>query len=267
MGAYDLGIVGSGNMAQAIARGVIGSGLVPAGRIVASDVLAEQRERMTALGAAATPDNAAPAACPRILLALKPQTMKAAALALAPSVTPDATVLSIAAGIRTASLDQWLGGRGHIVRVMPNTPMLVGEGMSALAKGPRATAEDLLWAQKLFASCGRTVVVSEDQLDAVTAVSGSGPAYLFYLVEAMIAAGVAEGLPASTALALAAQTCLGASKLLLACGEPPETLRARVTSPNGTTQRAIETMDAAGVKPALVKAIRAAAARSRELGK
>jgi pyrroline-5-carboxylate reductase len=145
--------------------------------------------------------------------------------------------------------------------------MLVGEGMSALAKGPRATGEDLLWAQKLFASCGRTVVVSEDQLDAVTAVSGSGPAYLFYLAEAMIEAGVAEGLPASTALALAAQTCLGAGRLLLESGEGPEALRARVTSPNGTTQRAIETMDAAGVKPALVEAIRAAAARSRELGK
>jgi pyrroline-5-carboxylate reductase len=267
MSDYELGIIGSGNMAQAIVRGVIAAGLVPAGRIVASDVAPQQRDRMAALGVAAVEDNAAPAACPRVLLAVKPQMMRPVLEAAAPKLAREALVISIAAGITTASLSAWLGGRGRIIRVMPNTPMLVGAGMSALSAGPRATEGDMLWAEKLFASCGRTTRVGEELLDAVTAVSGSGPAYLFYLAEAMIAAGVAEGLPEGTARTLAAQTCVGASKLLIESPEPPETLRARVTSPGGTTQRAIETLDAAGVKAALVQAIRAAAARSRELGK
>ena len=266
MSVYELGIIGGGNMAQAIVRGVTAGGLLPAGSIVASDPAPSQREAMARLGASAVEDNAVPAACPRILLAVKPQVMKAAVQSVAAKVAPEATVISIAAGIRTASLDEWLAGRGRIIRVMPNTPMLIREGMSALAAGPRATEDDLLWAQRLFASCGKTVRVAEELMDAVTAVSGSGPAYLFYLVEAMISAGVAEGLPAETARLLAAQACLGACKMLIERPDSPQALRASVTSPGGTTQRAIETMESAGVKDALVRACRAAAARSRELG-
>ena len=266
MSEHELGIIGSGNMAQAIVRGVAVSGFVPPARIVASDVAADQRQRIAELDVTAVEDNAIPAACPRVLLAVKPQVMKAIVQSLAANVPLGTTVISIAAGIKTASLDQWLGGRGRIIRVMPNTPVFVGEGMSAVAAGPRATEQDLQWTEKLFASCGRTVRVGEELMDAVTAVSGSGPAYLFYLVEAMIASGVAEGLSPDTARLLACQACLGASKLLMESGEAPESLRARVTSPNGTTQRAIETMDSAGVKDAMVRAFRAAAARSRELG-
>jgi pyrroline-5-carboxylate reductase len=182
-------------------------------------------------------------------------------------VRDDATVVSIAAGVSTAALDAGLGGQGRIVRVMPNTPMLVGAGMSAVSPGPRAGDEDVRWTCGLFAASGRTVVVEEAMMDAVTAVSGSGPAYFMYLVEAMTAAGAAEGLPAETALELARQTCLGAGMLMTKTGERPQDLRAKVTSPGGTTQRAIETMEAAGVKDKLVAAVRAAAARSRELGK
>jgi pyrroline-5-carboxylate reductase len=270
---YELGIIGSGNMAQAIVRGATAAGFLKAGAIVASDMAPAAREAMARLGATAVEDNAVPAACPRVLLAVKPQQMKdvLSSLAVKPGagagVRADATVISIAAGIRTARLDEWLGGRGRIVRVMPNTPMLVGAGMSAVAAGPRATEADLSWTEGLFASSGRTVRVGEELMDAVTAVSGSGPAYLFYLAEAMIAAGVAEGLPADIARTLAAQACLGASKLLIESGEAPEALRARVTSPNGTTHRAIETLDAANVKDAFLRAVRAAAERSRELGR
>ncbi len=267
MSDRELGIIGSGNMAQAIVRGVIGAGFVPADRIIASDVAAPARAVMAGLGVAATEDSAVCAACPRVVLAVKPQVMRGVVETVAARVAPDTTVVSIAAGITTTALDGWLGGRGHIVRVMPNTPMLVGAGMSAIAAGPRAAENDLRWTDQLFASCGRVVRVSEAMIDAVTAVSGSGPAYFFYLAEAMIAAGVAEGLPADTAALLARQTAVGAAKLLSESGESPETLRARVTSPNGTTQRAIETMDAAGVKAALVRAVRAAAERSRELGR
>ncbi len=150
---------------------------------------------------------------------------------------------------------------------MPNTPMLVGCGASAIAAGPRATEDDLRWTERLFAAGGMTCRVDEGLMDAVTAVSGSGPAYFFYLVEAMIAAGAAEGLPADVAASLAAATCAGAGKMLTETGERPEVLRAKVTSPGGTTQRAIETLQRAGVKDALIAAIRAAAAKSRELGR
>jgi pyrroline-5-carboxylate reductase len=150
---------------------------------------------------------------------------------------------------------------------MPNTPMLVGCGASAIAAGPLAREEELAWTQRLLATGGLTVRVDEELMDAVTAVSGSGPAYFFYLIEAMVAAGVTEGLDEATARALAAATCTGAGRMVTETGETPEVLRARVTSPGGTTQRAIETLQAAKVKEALVAAVRAAAERSRELGK
>ena len=268
MARYTLGVIGGGNMAEAILRGVIRSDFLPPESIVVSDPLPARREVMASdLGVAATADNAAPAACPRILLAVKPQMMAAVLAEIALQVSADATVISIAAGVRTATIDKLLGGRGRIVRVMPNTPMLVGAGASAIAAGPRTTKEDIDWADKLFAASGHTCRVEESMMDAVTAVSGSGPAYFFYLIEAMIAAGVAEGLPQNIAAALAIHTCVGAGKLLLETGEKPEALRAKVTSPNGTTQRAIETMETAGVKDALIAGVRAAAARSRELGK
>jgi pyrroline-5-carboxylate reductase len=150
---------------------------------------------------------------------------------------------------------------------MPNTPKLVGAGVSAICAGPRATDADLQWTRQLFAASGQVVRVDEPMIDAVTAVSGSGPAYFFYLIEAMIQAGVAEGLPQDIATQLAVATCAGSAKLLAQTGVASHELRAKVTSPKGTTQAAIEAMDAAGVKSALVKAIRAAATRSRELGK
>ncbi|HUT61162.1 MAG TPA: pyrroline-5-carboxylate reductase [Phycisphaerae bacterium] len=268
MSDYQLGIIGCGNMAEAIARGVKSANVLPHSAMIASDPLFERRQFMTSqLGISTDEHNAVPAGCPRVLLAVKPQVMAAVLADIAPAVRADATVISIAAGVTTARIDAGLGGKGHIVRVMPNTPMLVGEGMSAVAAGARATDADVQWTGKLFAACGKTLVVAEPLIDAVTAVSGSGPAYFFYLVEAMIEAGTAEGLDADAARMLAVQTCAGAAKLMMQTDDSPQTLRARVTSPGGTTQRAIETMEAAGVKDALVRAVRAAAERSRELGK
>jgi len=267
MSQYELGIIGAGNMAEAIVRGVVGSGMLAGSAIIVSDVSPQRLELMRTIGANTTQDNAEAGRCPHVLLAVKPQVMADMLAKLAPSVAADAMIISIAAGIATVKIDALLGHRGRIVRVMPNTPMLVGQGMSALAAGPRATQADLDWAGRLFATAGRTVFVNEPQIDAVTAVSGSGPAYFFYLIEAMVAAGTAEGLDAATALTLATQTCAGAAALLTKSGEDPGVLRAKVTSPNGTTQRAIETFDAKGVKDAAIAAVRACAARSRELGK
>jgi len=264
---HELGIIGAGNMAEAIVRGVIRSGFESTANIIVSDLSPQRRERLAELGASVTDDNTVPAACPCVLVALKPQVIPQVLPAVADAVKPDALVISIAAGIPTAKLDTLLGGRGRIVRVMPNTPILVGEGMSALCAGPRATHDDVICAMALFASSGQCAIVAESAMDAVTALSGSGPAYVFYLVEAMIAAGVAEGLDAPTARTLAAQTCAGAAAMLIHGEDTPEKLRAAVTSPNGTTQRAIETLDNADAKNILITAIRAAAARSRELGK
>jgi pyrroline-5-carboxylate reductase len=266
MGKYELGVIGAGNMAEAVLRGAVRGGVLPAGAVVASDPVPERREILSrGTGVACVEDNLVPAGCPRVLLAVKPRVMPQVLARIAPAVRADATVISIAAGITTASLDRELKGRGRVVRVMPNTPMLVGAGVSAICAGPRATEDDLRWTEKLFSAAGRTCRVDEKLMDAVTALSGSGPAYFFYLVEAMLAAAAQEGMPADVARTLAVHTCAGAAKLLLETGEPPEVLRAKVTSPGGTTQRAIETMEAAGVKEALVRAIRAAASRSREL--
>ena len=263
---YQLGVIGAGNMAEAIVRGAISAGVIDPKAIVVSDPAEARREVFAGMGVAAVDDNATPAACERVLLAVKPQVMAEVLAGVAGAVGEDATVISIAAGVRTDFIRDKLGRRGRIVRVMPNTPMLVGAGVSALCKGPGATDADLAWAERLFAACGQTVRVDEPMMDAVTAVSGSGPAYFFYLVEALVAAGVAEGLAPEAALKLAVQTCRGAGELLARSGESPEALRAKVTSPGGTTQAAIESMESAGVKDALVAAVRRAAARSRELG-
>jgi pyrroline-5-carboxylate reductase len=268
MSEHQLGVIGGGNMAEAILRGVLAAGVLKRDAVVVSEPKAERRDMLAReLRVACVDDNPAAAACPFVLLAVKPQVMNDALAGIAGTVQASAMVISIAAGVATARIDQRLGGRGRIVRAMPNTPMLVGAGMTAVAPGPRATDADLTWADALFAACGRVVRVTEPMIDAVTAVSGSGPAYFFYLIEAMIAAGSAEGLAPDVAAQLAIQTCAGAAKLLAETGEKPEVLRARVTSPNGTTQRAIEALDAAGVKARLVDAVRAAAARSRELGR
>ena len=154
----------------------------------------------------------------------------------------------------------------RVVRVMPNTPMLVGLGASAVAGGANATARDIATIEALFGTASTTVRVGENMMDAVTGVSGSGPAYLFYLVEAMIDAGIAEGFTPDQARALAVRTVLGAAKMLEEIPETPQELRKRVTSPNGTTQAAIEQMEAGGVKTKITAAIRRAAERSRELG-
>ena len=267
MAEYKLGVIGAGNMAEALVRGVIGGQFMQADSIVAADPSVE-RQKVFAdqLGVTCGQDNATAAGCRTVLLAVKPQMMAGVLDGIADAVPDDALVISIAAGVKTSLIDEKLSGKGRIVRVMPNTPMLVGAGVSAVAAGPRAIEDDLAMTEKLFGVCSRTCRVTEQMMDAVTAVSGSGPAYFFYLLEAMIAAGIAEGLEGATAATLAAQTCAGAAKLMIESGEKPEVLRARVTSPGGTTQRAIETMDAAGVKDALVEAIRAAAERSRELG-
>ncbi len=265
---YTLGIIGAGNMAEAIIRGLVEHGNIPAKRIVASDISEDRRYVMAdATKITCIDDNKIPAGCEKVILAVKPQVMGDVLDEIADSVNDDALVISIAAGITSKFINEKLNGRGRIVRVMPNTPMLVKAGMSAIAAGPGATEDALVWTEELFKLCGKTVRIDEDLIDAVIAVSGSGPAYFFYLVEAMIQAGIAEGLDETTAKLLAVQTCKGAAELMISTGEKPEELRRRVTSPGGTTEAAIKSMDDSCVKDSLINAMHACAERSRELGK
>jgi pyrroline-5-carboxylate reductase len=268
MAKYQLGAIGAGNMAEALLRGAISANVIDHKNVVVSDPKLERRQLFTSeLGVKSVQDNTIPAACPHLLLSVKPQAMAQVLAGIADAVDPEAVIISIAAGIRTEFIFEKLKRRGRLVRVMPNTPMLVAAGASALCKGPGASDADLTWAEKLFAACGKTVRVEEPMIDAVTAVSGSGPAYFFYLIEAMTAAGVAEGIDPEVAEMLATRTCIGAGQLLAETRTSPEALRKQVTTPGGTTQRAFETMEAANVKETLVQAIRAAAERSRELGR
>jgi pyrroline-5-carboxylate reductase len=202
-----------------------------------------------------------------LLVAVKPQDIDGLLGALAPHVGPDHLVVSVAAGIPTARIEAALPAGTPVVRVMPNTPALVDEGMSVLAAGAHAGEEHLDAAEALLAAVGRVRRLPEGQLDAVTALSGSGPAYFFYLVEAMVDAGILLGLPRAVAADLIVQTALGAAVMLRDSGEHPVQLREAVTSPGGTTIAAIRELERHGVRAALIAAIEAAHDRSVELGR
>ena len=264
-----LGFIGAGNMAEAMARGVVQADLFAKEAVVAAD-LAEERRRVFAeeLGTRVTSDaGEVVREADVIVLAVKPQHLAAVLETVAPEVTLGKVFVSIVAGVPTARIESALGEGVRVVRVMPNTPMLVGEGMSALCAGRCATEDDVALAERICGCAGATVVVDEEHMDAVTAVSGSGPAYFFHMVEQMVEAGVAEGLDPDVALRLAKQTALGAARLMLAFDHSPAELRRRVTSLGGTTHAAFEVVEKHAADKTWVAAIRRAAARSRELGR
>jgi len=266
---YELGIIGAGNMAEAIVRGVLHARLFDAGQILLSDVSNARRDFFQQqLRVKATEDNAAVASSSHLLvLAVKPYQMQDVLGAIKPVLSTQTLVISIAAGISISRIQKLLGDAGHrIIRAMPNTPMLVGEGMVAISAGAAATGEDMAAARRIFEAAAVVVELPEDRMDAVTAMSGSGPAYFYYLVEYMIKAGLSLGLTADESALLAKRTAAGAAKILLAQTDTPEELRRRVTTPGGTTHAAISTMEERRVGDAIVLAIQRAAQRSREMG-
>lgn len=268
--AVELGILGSGNMAEAIARGVIRSRLLRPDQILAADPSSQRRAMFSEqLGIQTTQDNREVAREARmLLLSVKPQQMKEVLATIGPVARTDTLLISIAAGISSRFIETHLGGgrNWRVIRTMPNTPMLVGEGMVALARGRHASEADAEAARKLFEAAADVIELAEEKLDAVTAVSGSGPAYFFYLVEQIIRAGIESGLSPDESSGLAIKTCIGAAKMLQTANEPPEELRRKVTSPGGTTQAAISSLEQNQVGPRIVEAVKAAARRSRELG-
>lgn len=202
--------------------------------------------------------------CDIVILAVKPQNMEGVLEEIS-LYGGDRLYISIAAGITTARIEKTLGARPRVIRVMPNTPALVGEGISALCKGRYASAKDLKAADEIFSGVGETVNISEKYFDLVTAVSGSGPAYFFYLKEALIGAALRLGMDRATARKLVSKTALGAARLLMESGSDPEDLRRRVTSKGGTTEQAIKVFERSGMKKIVEKAVMAAAKRSRQL--
>jgi pyrroline-5-carboxylate reductase len=261
--------IGGGNMATAIAGGLIARGTRPPDIHIVEPSYAQRArlaERVPGACIHGTTEESAVAGADIVVLAVKPQQMREATATLASYASALPVVLSIAAGIRSADLSRWLGGYTRIVRAMPNTPALVGAGISAVYARPEAKHVAAL-AVEVLEACGEVVECArEEDLDAVTAVSGSGPAYVFYFLEALEAAAIDLGLPADVGRRLALATFEGSVKLALQSGEPPATLRANVTSKGGTTARAIHVLDEAHVSDAVVAAVKGAAARARELG-
>src|SRR4051794_24127012 len=255
-------IVGGGRMGEALLGGLLAAGR-PAASLAVVEVSPVRRDQL----AAAHPEvtlTKAPVSAPDAVLAVKPGDLGAAAAAVADA--GGERVLSVAAGVTTAAIETACGGRLRVVRAMPNTPALIGAGAAGISPGARAGEEDLAWAEAVLGAVGVVVRVPEKQLDAVTGLSGSGPAYVFLVAEAMAEAGVLNGLPRDTAETLAFETLAGAARLLAEGDTSPADLRAAVTSPGGTTAAGLAELERKGARAAFLDAVSAATRRSRELG-
>jgi pyrroline-5-carboxylate reductase len=263
-----IAFVGAGNMAQALIRGLVAGGQVAAEQISASDPSAQQRqacaERFGIRSCACNRDAVQDAAV--VVVAVKPQVIGTVLDDLRAALPGGATVISIAAGVSIAAIEARLEARARVVRSMPNVCALVGEGATALVAGTHATADDLARAQVLFDAVGLTVVLDESLIDSVTGLSGSGPAYVFVIIEALSDAGVKVGLPRPVAQRLAGQTVLGAAKLVMHSDDHPAELKDMVCSPGGTTIAGVHALESAGLRAALFSAVEAAVTRARELG-
>ena len=249
--------------------GIVRAGLARPENCLASDVKSEARDAFSAAtGVEAAQDNLEVLRrCDVILLAVKPQNMAEVLAGLKSGAEARHLFVSIAAGIRTVFIEKALGASARVVCVMPNTPALLGCGAAGVAPGRQATPGDTALTLKLMNAVGSAVEIAESQMDAVTALSGSGPAYFFRFVEHLIEAGVEQGLPVKVAEKLAKQTILGAARMLTERPETPAQLRAAVTSPGGTTEAALKVFDAGGLGALVSRAIKAAADQGRELGR
>lgn len=264
----QVGFLGAGNMGEAIIKGLLQTGLVPAASIAAADARADRlRQIAKQYGVRAAASNRdLVAAADLVILAVKPQTMASVLKEIAGAVDRAPLLISIAAGVPVAALRAALGKPARLIRVMPNTPALVLEGVTAIARAEGLEAGDLELAQELFGAVGRVVVLDEDALDAVTGLSGSGPAYVAIVIESLADGGVQMGLDRATAMTLAAQTVLGSARLILETGMHPGQLKDMVSSPGGTTIAGIAALEEGGVRRTFISAVERATQRSRELG-
>ena len=264
-----IGFLGAGNMAEALIRGLLQGGVVTPDRILASGPRPERlAELVETYKITTSADNVAVARKSEILvLSVKPQILEKVVREVSSAIAPGTLVISVAAGVDSATIESHLPSGARVVRAMPNMPALVRAGATAVARGRHANDADLVEAKVIFDAVGITVVLDEQHLDAVTGLSGSGPAYIFLILEALADAGVKVGLSRRNAQKLAAQTVMGSAKLLLDTDEHPGRLKDMVTSPGGTAIAGLHTLEEGGVRTTLINAVETATKRARELGK
>jgi pyrroline-5-carboxylate reductase len=267
MSALRVAFIGAGQMATALGAGFVRAGLVAAADLLAADPDEKARAKFAeATGGKATDNNIEAAEKAEVLfLAVKPQQLAGVSRGLKGKIPSDALVVSIAAGVRLAQLAAWLGDDARLVRVMPNTPCLVGQGACAFSLGGKASAVDAELTEKLLRAVGAAWQVEEKMLDAVTGLSGSGPAFAYMMIEALGDAGVRMGLPRTVASTLAAQTVRGAAEMVVATGEHPAVLKDRVASPGGTTIAGLQALENGRFRGTVIAAVEAATRRSIEL--
>lgn len=262
--------IGAGAMAEALLRGLVASQqgpTPPAAVFCASDPSAERRAAVAALGIEVADSNVhAVTGASTVVLCVKPQIIDRALAEIATALAPDALVLSVAAGVTTARIEKALQPGARVIRTMPNTAAFVAAAATALSRGANANEADMEKAKRMFSSVGTVAVVEESLLDAVTGLSGSGPAYVMLIIEALADGGVRVGLDRRTSLMLAAQTVYGSAKLLIESGAHPGQLKDQVTSPGGTAIAGLHTLESGGLRRTLMDAVQAATARARELG-
>lgn len=268
VGGERIGFIGAGQMAEALARGLIAKGVVKAENIFATDPMAERKEVFRSFRANPVDTNAEVVASSDVVfVAVKPQYVSFVLREVAPRLEDRHVIVSIAAGVTLQTLADAAGKDARLVRVMPNTPCLVGETAAAMCLGGRADDGDAETVRRLFEAVGRIYRVDEKLLSAVTGLSGSGPAYVFLAIEALADGGVRAGLPRDIAQQLAAQTVLGSAKMVLETGKHPGALKDMVTSPAGTTIAGVHALEKAGVRAAFIDAVYAATTRADELAK
>lgn len=261
--------LGAGNMAEALLKGLLRAKVAEPGEILCTDRRGDRLAELAArYGVRTNTDNrSAVIEASIVVLSVKPQVMNRLLREVGPTLDASKLVVSIAAGVPIAAIERKVGHGVRIIRTMPNTPALVGESATAISPGEHASEDDVRAAKSLFDAVGKTCIVDESLLDAVTGLSGSGPAYVFLVVEALADAGVKVGLDRRTAQDLAVQTVLGSAKLLIETGEHPGRLKDQVTSPGGTAIAGLHTLEAGGLRTTLMDAVEAATQRSHELGR
>ncbi len=264
-----VGFLGAGNMGEALIKGLLKTGIIPRESVFATDVRLDRLKQLDkGYGIRVLPDNLTLVRqADVVILAVKPQIIAPVLQEVAPAITPNKLVISLAAGVPTSTLRALLPKGVRLIRTMPNTPALVLEGATAIAKADGLQPGDLETAQEIFEAVGKVVVLEEELLDAVTGLSGSGPAYIALVIEALADGGVKMGLDRMTAMTLAAQTVLGSARLLIETGTHPGQLKDMVTSPGGTAIAGIAALEEGGVRRTLINAVERATLRSRELGR
>lgn len=269
LASHSIGVIGAGNMAEALIRGLVRGGHVPASHVMASNPRKERLEQLQRdYQIQVNADNKIVARGAELcLLAVKPQIVDKVLREIGDQLKPGTLVISVAAGISTETIEERVGDDVRVVRAMPNTPALIGAGATAIAGGKRASASDLATAKAVFDAVGITVTLDEHHLDAVTGLSGSGPAYIFLILEALSDAGVKVGLSRRNAQRLAAQTVMGSAKMLLETDEHVGHLKDMVTSPGGTAIAGLHTLEEGGLRTTLINAVETATKRARELGR